>query len=217
MGKRNLIRLFWIMRELFRLMRPLSKVSRANNLESVCKKYSFTGPNNDAASLDIGCGFKPKNPFNARTVWGADIRTDNAKQIKAADLVTENIPFADESFDFVTAFDFLEHVPRTAYFPARRFPFVELMSEIYRVLKPNGIFLSFTPVYPYHAAFQDPTHVNFITTDTFTTYFDDKNSWAKAYGFTGSFKILEQYLMGSHLITLMRKPSYPEAADWAQP
>jgi len=51
------------------------------------------------------------------------------------------------------------------------------MNECYRVLKKDGVFLSMTPIYPYLGAFQDPTHVNIITVDTFTNYFSNQKFW----------------------------------------
>ena len=109
-------------------------------------------------------------------------------------------------FDFITAYDFLEHVPRVIYLPERRFPFIELMNEVYRTLKPGGIFLSRTPFYPISSAFTDPTHVNVITADTFPMYFDDKHTWAKMYGFKGSFKLNFQAVNETHLVTILEKP-----------
>jgi SAM-dependent methyltransferase len=156
-------------------------------------------------ALDIGCGLKPKNPFNAQEVYGIDVRDDADANIVKADLVVENIPFPDDAFDFVTAHDFLEHVPRLIYVPTRRNAFVEVMNEVYRVLKPGGQFLSVTPAFPHAAAFSDPTHVNIITEDTFRCYFDDKNNWGVIYGFKGKFEILSQEWRGPHLVTLMRK------------
>jgi hypothetical protein len=50
------------------------------------------------------------------------------------------------------------------------------MNEIFRTLKPGGIFFSKTPAYPISAVFSDPTHVNNITADTFPLYFDDTNT-----------------------------------------
>jgi SAM-dependent methyltransferase len=159
-------------------------------------------------TLDLGCGRAPKNPFNAQDVYGIDIRDDVDLKIKRADLVIEPIPYEDESFDFVSAFDFIEHVPRILYRPHRTHPFIDLMNEVYRVLKPgenSGRFLSFTPAFPQSAAWRDPTHVNILTEETFPLYFDDKNRWATQYGFKGAFKILQQEWRGPHLLTIMEK------------
>lgn len=156
-------------------------------------------------SLDLGCGLQPKNPFNAQEVYGIDVRDAAEAHIVKADLVIEPIPFPDDSFDYVTAHDFLEHVPRLIYLPQRRNAFVEVMNEIHRVLKPGGVFMSFTPAFPHGPAFRDPTHVNIITEETFPLYFDDKVRWASMYGFRGSFQILSQEWRGVHLMSLLRK------------
>ena len=156
-------------------------------------------------ALDLGCGLQPKNPFNAVEVYGIDVRDDADANIVKADLVVDTIPFPDNSFDYVSAIDFLEHVPRLIYVPQRRNAFVELMSEVWRVLKVGGHFMSFTPAYPHNAAFCDPTHVNYITEETFPNYFDDVRCWATIYGFKGRFKIVSQEWAGAHLRTVMRK------------
>jgi SAM-dependent methyltransferase len=143
-------------------------------------------------SLDLGCGEKPKNPYGAKIVYGIDLQERPEHNIRCADLATENIPFPNEHFDFVTAYDFLEHIPKVIYAPKRRNAFVELMNEIYRVLRPNGIFFSSTPVFPHSAAWRDPTHVNIMTEETFELYFDDKNRSAQVYGFNGAFRILNK-------------------------
>ncbi len=156
-------------------------------------------------SLDLGCGLNPKNPFNADEVFGIDVRDDLELGIRRADLVIEPIPFPDESFEYITAHDFLEHVPRVIYSPMRRNSFVEIMNEIYRVLKVGGLFMSFTPAYPHPEAFRDPTHVNIITDQTFQAYFDNVNRWASGYGFNGAFLIQLQEWRGPHLLTVMKK------------
>jgi SAM-dependent methyltransferase len=156
-------------------------------------------------SLDIGCGAAPKNPFNATEVYGVDVREDLANNIVRADLAIENIPFADNLFDYVTAHDVIEHIPRIVYLPSRRNCFVELMNEIHRVLRPDGLFLSFTPAYPRAEAFRDPTHVNIITEETFGLYFDSQYRWASAYGFKGSFAIVQQEWRGAHLLSILKK------------
>ena len=163
-------------------------------------------------SLDLGCGKNIRNPFNCEFLYGLDIRERPEENIKSCDLTIEPIPFEDNFFDCVSAFDFIEHIPRIIYAPNRRFPFIELMSEIYRVLKMGGVFLSVTPAFPKQEAYMDPTHVNIITEHTFLAYFDDVNCWGRDYGFKGAFHIEGQQwgASGFHLETLMKK--VPELA-----
>ena len=167
-------------------------------------------------SLDLGCGTNPKNPFNADAVFGIDyeLRNDLPPNIRVADLVIEPIPYEDCSFEYVTAHDFIEHVPRVIYNPKRRNPFVELMNEVYRVLKNGGFFMSLTPAYPHGAAFIDPTHVNIIAEGTFPLYFADMSPtspWAVIYGFKGSFAVKSEEWRGPHLLTILQKlPVSPE-------
>lgn len=60
----------------------------------------------------------------------------------------ESLPFADDVFDVVSAFDLLEHVPR----PER------LLAEAARVLRPGGLLLAATPD-PIVFDRYEPTHV----------------------------------------------------------
>ncbi len=143
--------------------------------------------------LDLGCGSIPRNPFSAHNVFGVDIRdrtgdeTDNVKFVNC-NVVVEKLPFDDDFFDSVSAYDFFEHIPRLVITGKEsRFPFVELMSEIYRVLKPGGQLYAITPYYPARSAFIDPTHVNFIAKGTHN-YFCEPHNWASMYGFNGAFK-----------------------------
>lgn len=156
-------------------------------------------------SLDLGCGKNPRNVFGADIVYGIDIREDLEKNIIKADLVLEKIPFEDNTFDFITAHDFIEHIPRVLYLPQRRNAFVELMNEVWRTLKHGGKFLSITPAFPKPQAFGDPTHVNYISETTFTHYFDDEHSLASVYGFYGAFKVEEQRWDRAHLISVLVK------------
>lgn len=178
---------------------------RLKNADSLYEKYKVANQNGQTRSLDLGCGIKPRNLFGAEASFGIDVRDDLAAGIKSADLVLASIPFDDQYFDYVTAYDFLEHIPRVVYLPERKLPFVDLMNEIYRVLKPGGIFFSSTPIYPYGAAFRDPTHINILTDETFSLYFDDQHRWAEMYGFKGSFKVLEQVRIEPSLVAVLQK------------
>jgi len=158
-------------------------------------------------TLDLGCGSTPRNPFEANNFYGVDLFEQNDDKIKVADLAVNPIPFEKDTFDFITAYDLIEHIPRVIYSPSRSFPFINLMNEIFRCLKPGGYFFSHTPAYPYSPLFRDPTHVNYITEETFSIYFDGVNNYAKIYGFNGGFEIAEQGWNGFTLVTLMRKPA----------
>jgi SAM-dependent methyltransferase len=131
-------------------------------------------------SLDIGSGLKPKNPFYVKEVIGVDVRNYDLEKVYKCDLNYESLPFDNECFDIVTAFDILEHVSRVLTIDGcTEFPFVRLMNEIWRVLKVNGYFYSSTPCFPMKECFQDPTHVNFMTEDTIRLYFCE-DVWSKA-------------------------------------
>jgi len=165
-------------------------------------------------SLDLGCGLNPQNPFKANKLYGLDaIREANIGgdivEIIKVDLTISPIPYPSDFFDYLTAFDFIEHIPRLLYIDSvARLPFVELMNEIYRVLKDGGIFYSLTPAYPSPKAFQDPTHVNIITEDTFNMYFCGTHPWSHAYGFNGQFEMMsQQWQDQSHLSCHMKKLS----------
>ncbi len=141
--------------------------------------------------LDLGCGPVPRNPYGRDELCGVDIapRLLPGCTVLAGNLSLEPIPFATDHFDSVSAFDFLEHVPRvlpTADGRGTRFPFIELMNEISRVLRPGGLLYAVTPCYPSREAFQDPTHVNIIT-DRTHLYFSGAEPLGRMYGFTGCF------------------------------
>ena len=141
--------------------------------------------------LDLGCGPVPRNPYRRDELCGVDIspRQQPGCTVLGGNLSIEPIPFPTDHFDSVSAFDFLEHVPRvlpTADGLGTRLPFIELMSEISRVLRPGGMLYAVTPCYPSREAFQDPTHVNIIT-DRTHLYFSGNEPLGRMYGFTGYF------------------------------
>ena len=149
---------------------------------------------NVSKHLDLGCGRVPRNPYGRDSLYGVDLGAEPGAfggQVLSANLALQPIPFEDNSFDSVSAYDFLEHVPRVLPTPDgqhTRFPFIELMNEVWRVLKPGALFYASTPVYPHPAAFQDPTHVNFLTAESHL-YFTRPQRLAAMYGFRGDFEV----------------------------
>ena len=145
--------------------------------------------------LDLGCGEIPRNPYSRAQLCGVDVRPIAAQgfEYKVANLFVDPIPYGDDSFGSVSAYDFIEHVPRllaTADGRNTTFPFIRLMNEIWRVLAPGGRFYALTPAYPNAEAFTDPTHVNVITEQTHT-YFCGEEPLGRMYGFNGAFRALD--------------------------
>ncbi len=150
--------------------------------------------NSNTIHLDLGCGDRPRNPFRCHKLCGLDLQSSVGSSagidMRFANMCIDKIPFEDNYFDSVSAYDLLEHIPRIlpGGVHGTRFPFIELMDEIWRVLKPGGVLFAITPAYPSIAAFQDPTHVNIITKETFR-YFQANDPWGARYGLKGSFDI----------------------------
>lgn len=147
--------------------------------------------------IDLGSGKRIRNPFNCQKVLGSDYKLPldgvDFKNFLICDL-SSNIPLASDSVSSFSAFDVLEHIPRWDRNDSKviTFPFINFMNEVNRCLKPGGIFMAVTPAFPSPAAFQDPTHVNFITEDTVRYFTED--GWAKnlEYEFAGNFRLIKQ-------------------------
>jgi len=138
----------------------------------------------------------------ATEVLGADLNNFNNPNIKIADLAIESIPFEDNPFNFFTEFYVLEHIPRVLHLgEERRQPFIEIMNEIWRVLKTRGQTFFATPAYLHPEVFQDPQHVNTLTTETIQYFAGCHLSSTKCNGFKGNFEIV-QHLWASEPIMI---------------
>lgn len=112
-------------------------------IKAVCKEH-FT--NKEIKILDWGCGhgqcsFILKNLGLAVEAADVDERPIlKNKGITFTRLTHEfKLPFSDDSFEAITSFGVLEHVPNEP----------ESLKEIYRVLKPGGLFFCFNLPYFY--------------------------------------------------------------------
>lgn len=173
--------------------------------------------------LDLGCGNTPRPLDGVTEIWGVDIAhgasITNPCVKQGYDLAMEPIPFGNDRFDVVTAYDFMEHIPATAYEPMpggrihKRNCMIELFNEIYRVLKPGGRFLMRSPVWPNPAVFQDPTHVFVWTMDTVNYFSGDYFGFHEHYGHISRFEKVQNTNDNGWLVIVLRaiKSLPPEA------
>ena len=93
--------------------------------------------------LDFGCGAKPyRKFFKSKQYFGID-----GSLTSKADIVSlDDLPVKNNSMDYVVSFQVLEHVPNPH----------KVISELYRVLKPNGTILISVPFFgDYHTCPND--------------------------------------------------------------
>ena len=177
--------------------------------------------------LDLGCGNIPRQASNMDEIYGVDIADQSVitnENVKAGyDLAIQSIPYEDNSFDLVTAHDFMEHIPSFVYLPdsfmaligsggvIKRNSMIELFNEIYRVLKDGGEFYMESPMYPHEQAFQDPTHVFFWTPATIHYFSGDYSGFHDHYGHTSKFQLISKKLVGSRIYMRLKavKPCEP--------
>lgn len=93
-------------------------------------------------ALDLGCGNTPRNPYEAQKLYGIDLLNQDNKDIIHLDLNTQQIPFADNQIDYITAFDLFRFIPKIIYQNQIKYPIIFILNEIWRTLKPNGYFLA---------------------------------------------------------------------------
>jgi predicted SAM-dependent methyltransferase len=117
--------------------------------------------------LDLGCG-------SSKTAgsYGIDVRVQ-----KGVDLVFDlerEFPLRSSCADVVRLSHVIEHMNNL----------IGLMEEVYRICRPGAVVQVIVPYYTSRGAFRDPTHVRYITEDTFQ-YFEPPTD----YGIRTQFKI----------------------------
>ncbi len=161
--------------------------------------------------LDMGCGARVRNPFMASKLIGADVLTlsveDTLLDYEYLELdPSGEIPLPNESVESISGFDFIEHLHRGS--PLEPNFFIQFMNEASRVLRRGGVLILVTPAFPSPLAFQDPTHVNFITEQT-VHYFVGQNPGATSarYGYLGKFELITQQWVGPFSKVWIARPN----------
>ena len=129
-------------------------VGRRAILESFMEKIvsKITNPESQTRILDVGCGTGANLEMLAQfgESEGVDVSDDalefcRTKGLKVHKGLAEKLPFADESFDVVTALDVVEHLDDD----------VTGLREMNRVLKSGGRTLIFVPAFMWLWGVQD--------------------------------------------------------------
>ena len=146
-----------------------------------------------AKVLDVACGTgygcEMLRKAGAASVHGVDLSPEAieySKKVYSSDTVTyavgdaQNLSaLADESFDVVTSFETIEHIPDVSLY----------LAEIRRVLKPGGIYLVSTPdrrlastMYPLRGKPNNPFHIREYTQAEFRSVVSSQFSLTEGLG-----------------------------------
>lgn len=133
--------------------------------------------------LLIGCGREwTKRLFQGdnkewKNLHTLDINPDHKPDI-VWDLTHLPLPYDNDSFDEIHAYEVLEHTGSLGDF---KFFFAQF-SDFWRILKPGGLLIGTSPHFTSPWAFGDPSHTRTIQKEQF--YFLDQNEYTQQVGKT---------------------------------
>lgn len=116
--------------------------------------------------LGAGSNHTRKLVYGGRTEWSGLVTLDMNPAHKPDvvwDLEKRPLPFEDNTFDTISAFEVLEHIGRQGDWRG----FFEEWSEYWRILKPGGLFFGTSPHWQSPWAWGDPGHVRVVTAESF--------------------------------------------------
>ncbi len=133
--------------------------------------------------LLIGCGSRWEKDLwvKGHETWSNLVALDHNNDHKPHviwDLMEMPLPFADEVFDEIHAYEVLEHTGTQGDY---RFFFTQF-SEFYRLLKPGGIIVGSCPRPNTPSALADPSHSRIVQKENFI--FLDQNEYTNRVGKT---------------------------------
>jgi SAM-dependent methyltransferase len=156
-------------------------------------------------TVDLGCGPRKRGTVGIDRVPGPGVDY-------VCLLGFDAIPLPDGCAELVTAYDLLEHIPAVAPWRDAEgrwhvdYPRIQLVGEVFRILRPGGSFISSTPTLA-PAWAQDPTHTAPPWVAETWDYFCGRMGAIPAqYGITWAFALVERRIEGAHLWVHVRKP-----------
>ncbi|MEP6957029.1 MAG: class I SAM-dependent methyltransferase, partial [Chthoniobacterales bacterium] len=122
---------------------PAEGLSTPKIVQATIDKIRQIAPQISGNYLDLGSGNGElidrvirEFPVTPRACdYRADLLTIGSLEVDVADLNRDALPYADQSFDLVTCTEVIEHLEH----------FRSALREVYRVLRPAGIFVVSTP------------------------------------------------------------------------
>jgi len=133
--------------------------------------------------LLIGCGQRLNKlmAWNGRREWAGrvtlDINPDHKPDV-VHDLTVFPLPFEDDTFEEIHAYEVLEHTGQQGDW---RFFFAQF-SELYRILKPGGVIIGTSPAPRSLWAWGDPGHTRIMSPEAFV--FLDQSQYTAQVGKT---------------------------------
>lgn len=120
--------------------------------------------------LVLGCGNAKRKVVsigNEGYEWGDPVFLDINPDVKpdvVHDLNVRPLPFKDEEFDEIHAYEVLEHIGMQGDYKG----FFAEFDEYWRILKPGGLLVGSCPKHDSLWAWGDPSHVRIISPGTIT-------------------------------------------------
>lgn len=125
------------------------------------------------------------------------------------DLSDLPLPFEDDTFEEIHAYEVLEHVGQQGDWRT----FFKQFDEFYRILKPGGYFFATTPMWDSQWAWADPGHSRVISSGTLL--FLDQQEYEKQVGktpmtdyrhvYNGDFEIIHAQEAGERFAFVLKK------------
>lgn len=120
------------------------------------------------SELLLGCGSSrlKKLAWQGKSDWTDLVTLDFADTHKpdvVHDLGILPLPFADDTFDEIHAYEVMEHVGQQGDWKF----FFDQWSDIWRILKPGGVFVGTSPHWESNWAWGDPGHTRVVSAENF--------------------------------------------------
>jgi len=135
------------------------------------------------SQLLIGCGRSREKKItragfeNWTDLITLDINPDHSPDV-VWDLNDLPLPFADNNFNEIHAYEVLEHCGRQGDYKF----FFNQFSEFWRILQPGGVLIGTSPLYSSVWAWGDPSHTRVLQKENFV--FLDQTEYTKQVGVT---------------------------------